>query len=114
MTLFRSREKKEFIELASINEGRVAIILETQNGAGNPKKEAGFLVDSPRGYAIKMNELMMVRRSFNEKFSPDESTCFNYFPVKEKFTLQNDHIVIGERKVMLRKVPFYDSYLWDD
>ncbi len=115
MTLFMSKEKKYFKELAAINQGKVAIVFETRKGKGSNQRESAFVVDTPRGFAIKMNELMMVSRSFKEKYSVDKDTYFKYCPIEENFTLEEDFIILkGEKKVSLRKVPFYDSYLWEE
>lgn len=115
MSLFMSNRKKYYNELAKINDGKVAIVYKTRKGKNSTLRESAFIVETPRGFAIKMNELMMVRRSFQEKFSDKREGFFDYGPVTEKFKIEEDHILLAsEKKISLRRVPFYDSYLWDE
>lgn len=115
MTLFMSREKKYYRKLAALNNGIVAVTYKTRKGKEAPEKEAAFLVTTSRGFAVKMNELKMVSISFKEKFETGSDTYFSYSSVEEQFTYTKDFIELetGSR-IAIRKVPFYDSYLWEE
>lgn len=110
-----SNEKKYYRKLAALNSGIVAITYKTRKGKDAPEKEAAFLVATPRGFAVKMNELKMVSLSFEDKFDTGSDTYFSYHPVEETFTHTEDYIAFETgNRITLRKVPFYDSYLWEE
>ncbi len=110
-----SNEKKYYRKLAALNNGTVAVTYKTRKGKDAPEKEAAFLVTTPRGFAVKMNELKMVSISFKKNFETGSETYFNYRPVDEKFTHTEDFIELETGvRIALRKVPFYDSYLWEE
>jgi hypothetical protein len=114
MGLFRSREYKEYIKLAAVNNGSVAIMLETRKGKKEKAVRAAFIVDTPKGFAIKMNELMMVNISFRKNFPvQDEYTYFRYAPVQEKFNAADNMLSLDSMtgKIKIRTVPYYDCFL---
>jgi len=114
MGFFRSREYTEYMKLAAVNNGVVAITLETRRGKEEKAVRAAFIVDTPKGFAIKMNELMMVNISFRKNFPvQDEYTYFRYAPVQEKFKAADNTLSLDSmpEKIKIRTVPYYDCYL---
>ena len=115
MGLFIGNGMKEYKAIAAKNNGKVAILFETRNGKSSSETRLVFIVDTPRKYSIKMNELKCFFESaFDAKFPVrDEFTYCKYSPIDEKFILSADFIKImnsGE-EIKIRKTPYYAGFL---
>lgn len=114
MGFFRAEGIKEYRSIASKNSGNVAIILETRNGAKSPAVELAIMANTPRQFAIKMNELKYFEKAFNEKFqSMDEHTYCKFGPINEEFHIGEDEIKVKSsgRSIVIKKVPYYTGLL---
>ena len=115
MGLFTGTGMKEYKAIAAKNKGKVAILFETRNGKGSPETRLVFIVDTPRKYTIKMNELKcFFETAFDEKFPVrDEFTYCKYSPIDEEFALSADFIKIKNSgdEIKIRKTPYYAGFL---
>jgi len=115
MGLFRGKGVKEYNAIAAKNKGRVAILFETRNGRKSPETRLVFLVDTPRKYTIKMNELKVFFESaFDAKFPvKDASTYCKFMPIDEEFAVFDDFIKVKSSgdEIKIRKVPYYAGFL---
>jgi hypothetical protein len=105
---------KEYRAIASINSGRVAILLETRNGKNSPAEELAVIVDKPRQFSIRMNELKFFKKAFNNKFpQKDECTYCKFAPVNEEFDISDDFIKLKKtgRQIPIKKVSYYEGLL---
>jgi len=114
MGLFRAPGIKEYRRIADKNIGRTAIVIVTRNGRISPETRLALIVESPRQFTIKMNELKFFRKSFLAKYPvEDEFTYCRFFPYDGVFQLDPDSITLvatGER-IMIKKVPYYEGLL---
>ena len=115
MGFFRGKGIKEYKAIAAKNSGKVAILLETRNGKKSPATRLVMLVNTPRQYTIKMNELkVFFENAFDAKFSSrDEYIYCRYSPIDEEFELSEDFIKLkasGEM-IEIKKVPYYTGLL---
>lgn len=114
MGFFRAEGIKEYKEIASKNSGNVAIILETRNGKKSPAVELAVIANTPRQFAIRMNELKYFEKDFKEKFTQsDEYTYCRFAPVNEEFHLTEDEIRIKSsgKTIKIKKVTYYTGLL---
>ena len=114
MGLFSSPGMKEYKRIAGLNIGRTAIIIVTRNGRKSPETRLALVVETPRQYTIKMNELQFFYRSFFKRYPvEDEYTYCRFFPYEGVFELGPDSIKLrstGE-SIMIKKVPYYEGLL---
>lgn len=114
MGFFRADGIKEYRAIASKNSGKVAILLETRNGKNSPAAELAVIVDKPRQFSIRMNELKFFEKSFNSKFTQkDEYTYCKFSPVNEEFDISADYIKLKNsgRQIPIKKVSYYEGLL---
>ncbi len=114
MGFFKAEGLKEYEDIAAMNDGTVAIILETRNGKKSPHVKLAVLVDKPRKYSIKMNELKFFEKAFDAKFPKrSESTYCRFEPLKERFEILDDVIRTKEsgEDILIKKVTFYEGLL---
>ncbi|HOK01512.1 MAG TPA: hypothetical protein PKX79_02525 [Spirochaetota bacterium] len=113
MGFFVAQGMKEYKEIASKNNGKVAIILQTRNGKKSPAVELAILASSPREFSIKMNELKYFEKAFKEKFEKQDTfTYCRFFPLNEKFDfVDDDYIAVDGRNIKIKKVPYYTGLL---
>jgi len=114
MGFFRADGIKEYRAIAEKNSGHVAILLETRNGKNSPAAELAVIVDKPRQFSIRMNELKFFERSFNAKFpQKDEYTYCKFGPVNEEFEISDDFIKLKNtgRQIAIKKVSYYEGLL---
>ncbi len=114
MGFFRADGIKEYRAIAAKNSGSVAILLETRNGKNSPVAELAVLVDKPRQFTIRMNELKFFERAFNEKFlKKDKYTYCRYAAIDEEFEIFENYIKLKEsgRQIVIKKVSYYDGLL---
>jgi len=114
MSIFRATGMKEFKKIAAINNGRVAILMETKFSTKKNNLKYVWIVQKPRQFSIKMNELKMVNKSFNKihgEQSPER--YFRFKPLGQKFEIFEDRIRLIEsgEEIMIKTVPYYDTYL---
>jgi hypothetical protein len=74
-----------------------------------------MIVNAPRQYSIKLNELkVFFENAFDAKFpGRDEYTYCRYSPVDQEFELNEDFIKLknsGE-EIVIKKVPYYAGLL---
>ncbi len=114
MGLFSAPGMKEYKRIAGMNIGRSAIILVTRNGKKSPESRFAVVVETPRQFTIKMNELKFFYKAFSAKFPvEDEYTYCRFFPYEGVFELGVDSIKLrstGEC-IMIKKVPYYEGLL---
>jgi hypothetical protein len=115
MGFFRGVGVKEYKAISAKNNGKTAILLETRNGKRSNEIRLVIIVDTPRKYSIKMNELKCFFESaFDAKFPKrDEFIYCRYRPIDEEFVLFDDFLKVkssGE-KIMIKKVPYYAGLL---
>lgn len=115
MGFFKAKGIQEYKSIASKNNGKVAILLETRNGDKSPATKLVMMVNTPRQYSIKMNELkVFFENAFDEKFPVrSESVYCRYRPVDEEFEISEDFIKLkssGE-EIVIKKVPYYAGLL---
>lgn len=114
MGFFRAEGIKEYKTIASKNNGNVAIILETRNGKKSPAVELAVMVNSPRQFAIRMNELKYFEKAFIEKFPQrDENTYCRFSPINEEFHLGDDEIKVKKsgKTIIIKKLTYYTGLL---
>jgi len=115
MGFFRGKGLKEYKAIAAKNKGKVAILFETRNGKSSAETRLVFIVDTPRKYTIKMNELKCFFESaFDAKFPVrDEFTYCKFRPIDEVFALSGDFIKIMSSgdEIKIRKTPYYAGFL---
>jgi len=114
MGFFRAEGIKEYKAIASKNNGNVAIILATRNGAGSPATELAIMANTPRQFTIKMNELKYFEKAFTEKFTfRDDNTYCKFAPLDEEFHLGEDEITVKNsgRAIRIKKVSYYTGLL---
>lgn len=115
MGFFKAKGIKEYKAIAAKNSGKVAILLETRNGKKSEETKLVIMVNTPRQYSIKLNELrVFFENAFDAKFpEKDGYTYCRYSPVNEEFELNEDFIMLkstGE-KIIIKKVPYYSGLL---
>ncbi len=114
MEFFRAPGMKEYKRIAAKNIGRTAIILVTRNGRNSPETRFALVVDTPRQFTIRMNELRFFYKSFAAKFPvEDDYTYCRFFPYDGVFELNPDTIKLrstGE-SIMIKRVPYYEGLL---
>ena len=114
MGFFRADGIREYEAIAAKNSGRVAILLETRNGEKSPAAELAVLVDQPRQFSIRMNELKFFEKSFNTIFpQKDEYTYCKFTPINEEFEIYDDFIKLKntDRQITIKKVSYYEGLL---
>lgn len=115
MGFFTGKGTKDYKAIASKNNGKVAILLETRNGKKSPATKLVMIVKTPRQYTIKMNELkVFFETAFDAKF-PERGafTYCRYRPIDQEFELAEDFIKLkssGE-EITIKKVPYYSGLL---
>lgn len=114
MGFFIAPGMKEYKRIAGKNIGRTAIILVTRNGRKSPETRFALVVETPRQFTIRMNELKFFYKSFSAKFPvEDDYTYCRFFPYDGVFELGPDSIRLrstGE-SIMIKKVPYYEGLL---
>lgn len=114
MGFFRADGIKEYRAIAAKNSGPVAILLEARNGKNSPGAELAVLVNKPRQFVIRMNELKFFEKAFNAKFSKkDKYTYCKFAPVNEEFSIFDDFIKLKEsgKEIIIKKVSYYEGLL---
>lgn len=114
MGFFRADGIKEYRAIASKNSGTAAILLETRNGKNSPAAELAILVDKPRQFTIRMNELKFFEKAFDARFpDKDEYTYCKFKAIDEKFNILEDFIKLKEsgREITIKKVSYYEGLL---
>jgi len=108
MGLFTPVGYKEYKRLAKINDGAIALLMKTKRK--KISNEFVFIVEKPKQFSIKMNELKMVQQSFKRENEISDECYFNFYPLEENFTLKNNEITLDDGSTYsVRGVPFYDS-----
>lgn len=114
MGIFQATGMKEYKRIADKNLGRTAIILVTRNGRKSTEARYAVVVEKPRQYLIKINELKFFYKSFSAKFPvEDEFTYCRFFPYDGVFELGPESIKLrstGET-IMIKKVSYYEGLL---
>ncbi len=101
---------KEYKRLSQVNEGSVALLMKTKRL--QRFQESVFIVNKPRQFSVKMNELKMVSLSFGKENKVSDECFFEFHPLEEKFTLAANEIITKSGKAYsIRNVPFYDSFI---
>ncbi len=114
MGFFRADGIKEYKAIAAKNSGSVAVFLETRNGKNSPAIELAVIVDRPRQYSIRMNELKFFKKSFETKFpQKDEFTYCGFAPLDEEFEIFEDYIKLKNsgKEITIKKVSYYEGLL---
>jgi len=115
MGFFKAKGIKEYKVIAAKNNGKVAILLETRNGKKSTESRLVILVNTPRQYSIKLNELkVFFENAFDAKFPvKDEFTYCKYRPIDEEFELSEDFIKLKSSgdQIRIKKVPYYAGLL---
>lgn len=115
MGFFRADGIKEYNAIAKKNNGKVAILLETRNGKKSPAAKLVMIVNTPRQFTIRINELkIFFENAFDAKFPErGEYTYCRYKPVDQEFELYENFIKLknsGE-KIDIKKVSYYSGLL---
>jgi len=114
MGFFRADGIKEYEAIAAKNSGRTAVFLETRNGENSPAIELAILVDRPRQYSIRINELKFFEKSFDAKFpEKDNFTYCRFAAIDEEFEIFEDYIKLKKsgKEIPIKKVSYYEGLL---
>lgn len=114
MGFFRAKGIKEYEAIAAKNSGRVAVFLETRNGEKSPATKLAVIVNKPRQFSIRMNELKFFEKSFDAKFpQKDEFTYCRFAPLDEEFEIFENYIKLKKsgKEITIKKVSYYEGLL---